>query len=601
MTGPTGPTGFTGAMGAAANTGATGPTGFTGPSGPTGAAGSATNTGATGPTGPTGAGSTGATGPTGAGTSGVTNDFVFQPGGSASGNVFITWAAMMTAVNAANGNKRITLDPTFTSITIPAGGPYNLDDCSFYSHGPGGLIATWASGASFTASHLRLYNVTFKASNTILTVGSAGVTTIELYWASNIEGANAQIAVPILVNANGTLTLFGVNSQLGDGTNNVVSLTDPTSVVSAFAYSGSSFVGHAFTGVGSSSLSLQSDQSSKITQIVDGAVVPTYSDLTPNDFVFQPSGTATQNVYTTWTNLMVAIGLARGVKRITLDPTFASCVMPVGGPYVLDDCEFYAHGPGGGVQLVITNGASFTANRLRLWNCTFKSTNTALTVAASVNTNIELYWSASLLGSNGQAAPMVSVAAGGTLNIYSVNSQIGDGLNNVVSLASSTSVVSAYSYAGSNFVGHAFTGVASSSLSLQADVASKISTIVDGAVVPTYFWLGTNGATQEFRFAIGLTGTQNSVMGLPNNAIVRECALDVTTAYSGGTTIAVGVTGTTNLLQTTSDNDPTTVGLYSKDQDTVFTPADPVQVTVSGGPATGAGQVLVRYVQLPQS
>ncbi len=52
---------------------------------------------------------------------------------------------------------------------------------------------------------------------------------------------------------------------------------------------------------------------------------------------------------------------------------------------------------------------------------------------------------------------------------------------------------------------------------------------------------------------------------------------------------------------TTGQNNPQVAALYQVPQDTVFTPADPVQVTVGGAPGAGAGQCIVKYIQTPQS
>jgi hypothetical protein len=82
---------------------------------------------------------------------------------------------------------------------------------------------------------------------------------------------------------------------------------------------------------------------------------------------------------------------------------------------------------------------------------------------------------------------------------------------------------------------------------------------------------------------------------------VCACDLDITTPYSAGATISVGNATTNNLLMGTTQNTATLAGLYSLVQDTTFTPADPVQVTVSGSPAAGAGFCIVRYVVTPQS
>jgi hypothetical protein len=111
----------------------------------------------------------------------------------------------------------------------------------------------------------------------------------------------------------------------------------------------------------------------------------------------------------------------------------------------------------------------------------------------------------------------------------------------------------------------------------------------------------TSGAVQEVRFAITTGATQNSATTLPNNAIVIACELDITTPYSGGATIKVGNSTTTDLLMGTAQNDPQLAALYSLSQDTTFTPSATILVTVAGAPGAGAGFCIVRYVATPQA
>lgn len=112
--------------------------------------------------------------------------------------------------------------------------------------------------------------------------------------------------------------------------------------------------------------------------------------------------------------------------------------------------------------------------------------------------------------------------------------------------------------------------------------------------------VGAGGAVQEIRFAIALV-TVSSITSIPNNSIVIDCELNITTPYSGGATISVGNAATPALLMGTGDNNPQANGLYQVHQDTTFTPVDPVQVTIAGAPAAGAGFAIVRYIQTPQA
>jgi hypothetical protein len=106
---------------------------------------------------------------------------------------------------------------------------------------------------------------------------------------------------------------------------------------------------------------------------------------------------------------------------------------------------------------------------------------------------------------------------------------------------------------------------------------------------------GASGAVQEIRFAIG-TATVSSATQIPANAQISECQVEITTPYSGGSTISVGQTGAVTLFQLTSDNLPTANGIYSVDQDTAQGAA-PLEVlaTIGGAPGAGAGFVIVKF------
>lgn len=104
------------------------------------------------------------------------------------------------------------------------------------------------------------------------------------------------------------------------------------------------------------------------------------------------------------------------------------------------------------------------------------------------------------------------------------------------------------------------------------------------------------GAIREIRFAIGTGASQNSATTIPANAIIVTAQVEITTPYSAGGALAVGQTGSTSLLMGTSDSNPQVANIYEVNQDTAWgaTPRT-VLVTVTGGPAAGAGFCIVRY------
>lgn len=108
------------------------------------------------------------------------------------------------------------------------------------------------------------------------------------------------------------------------------------------------------------------------------------------------------------------------------------------------------------------------------------------------------------------------------------------------------------------------------------------------AAVPT-------GTIREVRDTLALV-TLSSTNQIPANAIVSECVVDITTAYTAGTTISVGITGTPTLFQLTTDNLATAIGSYVVPLDvTVGASAANVLITVAGSPAVGAAAIAVKY------
>ena len=92
---------------------------------------------------------------------------------------------------------------------------------------------------------------------------------------------------------------------------------------------------------------------------------------------------------------------------------------------------------------------------------------------------------------------------------------------------------------------------------------------------------------------------------LPATAIVVKTAVDVTTAYSPGSTIMVGNATTPNLLADAGVANiqvanPAGQPYSTGDTDIAFAGGTAtVTATVTGGPAAGACEVLVFYVLTP--
>lgn len=120
-----------------------------------------------------------------------------------------------------------------------------------------------------------------------------------------------------------------------------------------------------------------------------------------------------------------------------------------------------------------------------------------------------------------------------------------------------------------------------------------------------YVWQGASwldiapsvaGVTYMIRLPITNAASQSSATQMPANAVVYDAKLSVTTPYSGGATIKLGITGTTNMFMDTTDNTATVAGLTQTMQDTpIGVSAAALLVTVAGAPAAGVGVATVLY------
>ena len=140
---------------------------------------------------------------------------------------------------------------------------------------------------------------------------------------------------------------------------------------------------------------------------------------------------------------------------------------------------------------------------------------------------------------------------------------------------------------------------------LLAKIGTEIITTTSfttGAVIlagnQDFVWSGTAWVTIAagcIDFSIGFGASQSSPTNIPQNAVVLSCLLRVLTPYTASATIAIGQTGSPNLLQAPADNFPTLVDDYLALQRTSWGSTSlPILVTVAGATG-GSGIVTVTY------
>lgn len=105
-----------------------------------------------------------------------------------------------------------------------------------------------------------------------------------------------------------------------------------------------------------------------------------------------------------------------------------------------------------------------------------------------------------------------------------------------------------------------------------------------------------SGALRMIRLPVATAAATSSATQIPANAVIQTAILEVTTPYSAGATISLGISGTATLFMLTTDNLPQASGLYKVDQDTsVGGSAAALLVTIGATPAAGASNAIVFY------
>lgn len=94
------------------------------------------------------------------------------------------------------------------------------------------------------------------------------------------------------------------------------------------------------------------------------------------------------------------------------------------------------------------------------------------------------------------------------------------------------------------------------------------------------------------------TSSASSVTVIPAGAVPLYTLVQITTAYTAGTTMKIGETaGTLDLLMATTDIDPTILGTYEVTNINVnWGAAATARATITGAPVAGAATVEIWYV-----
>lgn len=157
--------------------------------------------------------------------------FIFRPGAAAPqpANVFTTWPALMTAMGNVQGPKTLAVDASHVggTATVPAGGPYNLDQVQIQAYTWGVDVLEFVTGATVTANGWRwdkgIGILTSSTAAVWNVVAPAGI--IEIDHSSALQFIPVAGAVPFIHVPNGAQVSIELNHNVtfGDGTNPMVS------------------------------------------------------------------------------------------------------------------------------------------------------------------------------------------------------------------------------------------------------------------------------------------------------------------------------------------------------------------------------------------
>lgn len=263
----------------------------------------------------------------------VANTYVFQPGGTANGNVYTDWSLLIADHSPVNGPKIIELDDRFSPITIPAGGPYDMRDTRIQGRYLAGIptVVTIAPGAQFTnLEKLEWLRFNYNHSTPAMVV-SPGLSYFRM-WGSVIQNNGSAPFFDVTTPGAILLTQFENASGFNPFGGTPVADLGSSGFMSFGLDEASSNGVNTVTGSGSSRITVAIRDASSIYEPI---VSPTFTGTViskflskSNVFVYRPGETIQNiggNLYNSWEKLKndVEFGAA-GHKIIQIDDSIVS-------------------------------------------------------------------------------------------------------------------------------------------------------------------------------------------------------------------------------------------------------------------------------------
>lgn len=301
--------------------------------------------------------------------------FIFRPLEPApAGNVYASWAALVAAAAIVVGPKAVYFDDTLAPCVIPAGA-WNFGSCTTFFGCDGRWTptpvtiddgATLVNVFAFVSLDITSNSTTFVIDAPVI----AGTVLYRLYGTTIIRqlGIGGRF---IRANNPGLVILALIErGELNTGAGPVVDVTNPagslTIAVLDLGVLGTDTIG-AVVGAGTSvdvyspGATVSTSQVGVLpgglitVQLLDFAALVSYDDSlvppllgvsdvqaaidalkgtivtgTPYEYVFQPGGVASGNIYDIWANLVAAAAAFPGTKLVYFDNSIAPCTIPIG-------------------------------------------------------------------------------------------------------------------------------------------------------------------------------------------------------------------------------------------------------------------------------
>lgn len=124
----------------------------------------------------------------------------------------------------------------------------------------------------------------------------------------------------------------------------------------------------------------------------------------------------------------------------------------------------------------------------------------------------------------------------------------------------------------------------------QVEKATVASIGAGGGVLP-------DEAVQQRTVLLGTGATTNLGLPIPAGATVRRISVQITTAYTAGTTIEVGDTLLVDRLMEATANDPEEVNTFETTSFVQYAVPTQLTVTITGTPTAGLGRVVIDFIE----